>query len=89
MLGERACQESGLGAADDVDQLKQRVAFLEQNVVDLRLQLDERDQDLAAARTVKPRTHDPPQRLRKHAVATGVAHVHHTRPTHMPSDIGP
>jgi hypothetical protein len=51
MLGERAWQESGLGAADDVDQLKQCVAFLEQNVVDLRLQLDERDQDLAAART--------------------------------------
>ncbi len=51
MLGERAWHESGLGAPDDVDQLKQRVVFLEQNVVDLRLQLEERDQDLAAART--------------------------------------
>lgn len=50
LLGEHAWRESGLGAPDDIDQLKQQIVTLEQHVVDLRLQLDERDQDLAAAR---------------------------------------
>jgi hypothetical protein len=50
LLGEHAWRESGLGAPDDVDQLKQQIVTLEQRVVDLRLQLEERDQDLAAAR---------------------------------------
>src|SRR5450631_1761680 len=49
-LGEQAWHQSGLGAPDDIDQLKQRIVFLEQQSTDLRLQLDERDQDLAAAR---------------------------------------
>ena len=51
MLGEQAWHESGLGVPDDVDQLKQRVVSLDQQVVDLRLQLEERDEDLTAART--------------------------------------
>lgn len=50
ILGERAWHESGLGAPDDIDQLKQRIVTLEQHTVDLRLQLEERDQDLDAAR---------------------------------------
>ena len=50
-LGEQAWHESGLGVPDDVDQLKQRVVSLEPQVVDLRLQLEERDEDLTAART--------------------------------------
>ena len=50
LLGEQTWRESGLGAPDDVDELKQRIVHLEQQAVDLRLQLDERDQDLAAAR---------------------------------------
>ncbi len=50
LLGEHAWRESGLGAPDDIDQLKQQTAALEQHVIDLRLQLQERDQDLAAAR---------------------------------------
>ena len=50
LLGEQAWRESGLGAPDDIDQLKQQIMKLEQHVVDLRLQLEERDQDLAAAR---------------------------------------
>lgn len=49
-LGEQAWRESGLGAPEDIDQLNQRIVVLEQQVVDLRLQLDERDQDLDAAR---------------------------------------
>lgn len=51
LLGEHAWRESGLGAPDDLDELKQQNADLEQRTVDLRLQLDERDQDLAAARS--------------------------------------
>lgn len=51
LLGEHAWRESGLGAPDDLDELKQQNADLEQRIVDLRLQLDERDQDLAAARS--------------------------------------
>lgn len=49
-LGEQAWHESGLGVPDDIDQLKQRIVTLEQHTIDLRLQLEERDQDLAAAR---------------------------------------
>ncbi len=49
-LGERAWHESGLGAPTDIDELQQRVVFLEQHAVDLRLQPEERDQDLDAAR---------------------------------------
>ena len=50
LFGEQAWRESGLGAPEDIDQLKQQIVSLEQHVVDLRLQLEERDQDLAAAR---------------------------------------
>jgi hypothetical protein len=50
LLGEQAWRESGLGAPEDIDQLKQQIVSLEQHAVDLRLQLEGRDQDLAAAR---------------------------------------
>jgi hypothetical protein len=50
VLGEKAWQESGLGVPADVDALNQTINHLEQQAIDLRLQLDERDQDLAAAR---------------------------------------
>ena len=50
LLGDHAWRESGLGAPADIDALKQRNHTLEQQVTDLRLQLGERDQDLAAAR---------------------------------------
>jgi len=51
LLGEQTWRESGLGAPDDVDELKQRIVHLEQPTVDLHIQLD--DQDLAAARAAK------------------------------------
>jgi Family of unknown function (DUF6262) len=51
LLGEHAWRESGLGAPADTDALKQHNLTLEQHIVDLRLQLQERDQDLIAART--------------------------------------
>lgn len=50
LLGEHAWRESRLGAPNDIDDLKQQNALLE-HAADLRLQLDERDQDLAAARS--------------------------------------
>ena len=49
-IGETVWQESGLGVPADVDALNQTINQLEQQVLELRLQLDERDQDLAAAR---------------------------------------
>ncbi len=49
-LGEQAWRESGLGAPDDIDQLNHQIVMLEQQAVDLRLQLQERDQELHAAR---------------------------------------
>jgi hypothetical protein len=49
-LGEQAWRESGLGTPADIDALNQKVAHLEQQAIGLRLQLEERDQDLAAAR---------------------------------------
>ena len=50
-LGEHTWRESGLGAPTDIDALHQRISQLEQHNLDLRQQLDERDEDLAAART--------------------------------------
>jgi uncharacterized protein YceH (UPF0502 family) len=49
-LGETAWRESGLVAPTDIDTLHAKIAQLEQQTIDLHLQLDERDQDLAAAR---------------------------------------
>ena len=49
-LGEQAWRESGLGVPAGIDALSQTVTHLEQQAIDLRLQLEERDQDLAAAR---------------------------------------
>jgi hypothetical protein len=49
-IGEHAWRASGLGAPTDIDALHQQVNKLEQQVIDLGLQLAERDEDLAAAR---------------------------------------
>ncbi|MEU2735631.1 DUF6262 family protein [Streptomyces sp. NPDC007095] len=51
LLGEQAWRESGLGAPDDIEQLKSRITALEQQVVELTGQLEERGQDLQAARS--------------------------------------
>ncbi|WP_433574099.1 DUF6262 family protein [Nocardia brasiliensis] len=50
LLGEQAWRESGLAAPADIDQLQRQITNLEQQVVELRGQLDERDQELDAAR---------------------------------------
>jgi Family of unknown function (DUF6262) len=49
-LGEHAWRESGLGTPTDIDALNQQITHLEQQATALRLQLEERDEDLAAAR---------------------------------------
>ncbi len=49
-LGEQAWRESGLGTPADIDALNQQITHLEQQAIDLRLQLEERDEDLTAAR---------------------------------------
>jgi hypothetical protein len=49
-LGEHAWRESGLGAPADIDALCQQVTHLEQQVIDQRIQMEERDEELAAAR---------------------------------------
>jgi hypothetical protein len=49
-LGEQAWRECGLGHAPDLDQLRQQAADLQQQVIDLRLKLEERDEELSAAR---------------------------------------
>ena len=50
VLGDQAWRESGLGAPADIDTLNQRIIHLEQQITDQRLQLEERDEELAAAR---------------------------------------
>lgn len=49
-LGEQARRESGLGAPPDIDALNDKISQLEQQAADLRIQLSERDDELAAAR---------------------------------------
>ena len=50
MLGDQAWRESGLGAPEDIDKLKRRITELERHVVELARQLEERGEELAAAR---------------------------------------
>ncbi|MDA8355808.1 MAG: hypothetical protein M0Z95_05835 [Actinomycetota bacterium] len=49
-LGEKVWSESGLGTPADIDALQHQITRLEQQLIDLRLQLEERDEDLVAAR---------------------------------------
>jgi hypothetical protein len=50
-LGEEVFRASGLGGPDDTEELRHRVGDLEQTVLDLRQQLEERTEELDAART--------------------------------------
>ena len=49
-LGQQAWRESGLGAPPDIDALTVRITQAEQETADLRIQLADRDDELAAAR---------------------------------------
>jgi hypothetical protein len=46
LLGEQLWRDSGLGAPDDIDQLKRQITNLGQQAVDLQSQLAERDDEL-------------------------------------------
>jgi hypothetical protein len=43
VLGEQAWRATGLAAPTDIDQLQERIVSLEQQIVELRLQLEEHD----------------------------------------------
>lgn len=49
-LGQAAWEASGLGAPADVETLTRRVTELEQQILDVRAELAEREEDLTAAR---------------------------------------
>jgi hypothetical protein len=49
-LGDQAWRESGLGAPAGTDDLNQKITHQEQQIIDLRLQLEERGDELDAAR---------------------------------------
>ena len=49
-LGDQAWRESGLGAPAGIDTLNHTTTRLQQQAADLRIQLEERDSELAAAR---------------------------------------
>jgi regulator of replication initiation timing len=49
-LGEQVWKETGLGGPTDIQQLQRRITELEQQAVELRRQLSDRDNELAAAR---------------------------------------
>ncbi|MGW8331168.1 hypothetical protein ACWGLE_25105 [Streptomyces sp. NPDC055897] len=49
-MGQAAWETSGLGAPADIEMLKRRTTELEQQILDLRFELAERDEDLEAAR---------------------------------------
>jgi len=49
-MGEQTWEASGLGAPDDIDQLDQRITALTAEVADLRIRLNERTDELHAAR---------------------------------------
>ena len=49
-LGEQTRRQSGLGSPAGIDALSHKITQLEQQAADLRLQLGERDDELAAAR---------------------------------------
>ncbi|WP_298345913.1 DUF6262 family protein [Ferrimicrobium sp.] len=51
LMGEQTWQESGLGAPDNIDQLRGRIALLEAELADVKIQLVERTDELKAARS--------------------------------------
>jgi Family of unknown function (DUF6262) len=64
-LGDQAWRESGLATPVDIDALKQQITRLEQQVIDLRLTIEERDDDLAAARATNRELMTQLNRLRR------------------------
>ena len=55
LLGTQISQRTGLGAPDDAAALREQADSLRQQILDLRKTLDERDEELAAAREANRR----------------------------------
>lgn len=55
LLGTQISQRTGLGAPDDATALREQADSLRQQILDLRKTLDERDEELAAAREANRR----------------------------------
>jgi uncharacterized coiled-coil protein SlyX len=84
-LGDQAWRESGLGAPADIDALNQKITRQEQQITDLRLQLEERGDELDAARATnrelmtqlnhaaRPRRHADPGRCATPVTAANVS----------------
>ncbi|MFF4315784.1 hypothetical protein [Streptomyces sp. NPDC001507] len=49
-LGQQIWQRTGIGPPADTDSLQARITELEQQNLDLRLRLEEKDEELSAAR---------------------------------------
>ena len=80
MLGEQAWRESGLGAPEDIDRLRRRITDLEQTAVDLTRQLEERGEELDAARAANrdliAQLNTAPRRLRTCQARGGLSEDH-------------
>jgi hypothetical protein len=50
-LGQHVWERTGIGAPADIDGLQARILDLEQQVLDLKIRLDERADELEAARS--------------------------------------
>ncbi|MFF8196504.1 hypothetical protein ACF05L_37860 [Streptomyces bobili] len=58
-LGETAWKESGLGASADIDQLQRRITLLEQDLADIKGQLEELEAARAANRELTRALNQP------------------------------
>ncbi|WP_147269072.1 hypothetical protein [Sphaerisporangium album] len=61
VLGEQVWRESGIGALQDTEQCKARLTTLDQQVVNLELRSQDRDDDLAAAHAANLEADGPDQ----------------------------
>lgn len=66
-LGEQIWRRSGIGAPPDVTTLHERITTLEQQNLDLKRQLDERDDELEAARAANRELMTTANRISRHA----------------------
>ncbi len=87
-FGGNFWRNTGLGAPQDLDELQQRITPLEQQALNLRLQLKEKDQDLAAARAANQelmtRLNTAPLPSIEGTCTTPVAHVSRCSPAQTP-----
>ncbi|MGR6998755.1 hypothetical protein ACU686_12595 [Yinghuangia aomiensis] len=79
-LGQAVWEASGLGAPADTDTLTRRTTELEQQILDLRSELAERDEDPPSRPRHKPRADDPTQPLTAPKLGTSAKRLRPTNP---------